>query len=74
MRSKLAFLKCGFDSRLFINCLFIVSLFSCSTHKVGWEFNVNNPKNLQLVKEISEIYHIEPWQVNQRMMNRYLGR
>jgi len=54
--------------------LFIVSLFSCSTHKVGWEFNVNNPKNLQLVKEISEIYHIEPWQVNQRMMNRYLGR
>lgn len=47
---------------------------SCSAQKVEWEFNINNPKNLYLVKEIAEIKHKEPWQIKQKDLSRYLGK
>lgn len=54
--------------------LLFMLVISCSAKKVEWEFNINNPKNLYLVKEIAEIKHKEPWQIKQKDLSRYLGK
>jgi hypothetical protein len=54
--------------------LLFMLVISCSARKVEWEFNINNPKNLYLVKEIADIKHKDPWQIKQKDLDKYLGR